>query len=84
MFGIFCRLSRLEAKVKEMDSRIQAIADAETALETVIDAVVADHQALVDKLNAAVAANDWTGVEDVTTHLTAAADKLKAILPASN
>lgn len=66
-----------------MDSRIQAIADAETALETIIDAVIADHQALVDKLNAAVAASDWSGVEDVTARLTASADKLKSILPVS-
>lgn len=82
MFCIFRRLRALEERVRDMDSRIQAIADAEAALETVIDAVIADHQALVDKLNAALAANDWAGVEDVAAHLTAAADKLKSILPA--
>ena len=82
MFGFCRRLAHLERKVREMDSRIQAIADTETALEAVIDAVIADHVALVDKLNAAIAANDWTGVSDVTTRLSAAADKLKTILPA--
>ena len=83
MLCIFKRLRSLEERVNEMDSRIQAIADAETALETVIDAVVADHQALVDKLNAAVAANDWSGVEDVSAHLVAATNKLKTVLPSN-
>lgn len=81
MFGIFCRLRALEERVRAMDSRIQAIEDAEAVLETVIDAVIADHNMLVEHLNAAIAANDWTGVEDVATRLTAAAEKLKGILP---
>lgn len=65
-----------------MDSRIQKIADAEVALEAIVDAIVADHAAVLERLNAAVAANDWSGVEDVSAKLGVITDKLKAIAPA--
>ena len=81
MFWNWGRLARLEKRVDEMGAELDALKAEEAELETVIEAVIADHQALVDKLNAAIAAQDWSGVTAVTASMTAAVDKLKAILP---
>lgn len=55
---------------------------AETAeLSEVVDAVIADHQALIDKLNAAVQNQDWEEVSSVTASMDATVEKLKSILP---
>lgn len=55
---------------------------AETAeLSEVVDAVIADHQALIEKLNAAVQNQDWEEVSAVTSSMDATVEKLKSILP---
>ena len=84
MFWIFKRLSHLEKRVNEMGVELDALKAEEAVLETVVDAIIADHAALVKQLNDAISANDWSGVTSVTQSLTATVDKLKSILPASN
>lgn len=75
------RLNRVEREVAYMGMELEALKAAEAELEAVVAAVVADHKMLVEKLNAAMANSDWSGVSQVVSEINGSIDQLKGILP---
>lgn len=66
-----------------MRDEVKSLQDELDKLNAVVDSVVADHEALVAKLNAAVSDQDWSAVSTVAKSLDSTVEKLKGILPSS-
>jgi type I site-specific restriction endonuclease len=83
----FARLARLVAmlieKDKSMSREVEDLVAEVADIKTVIDAVVADHQELIEKFNAAVAASDLSAVGPAVADLRAQADRLRSLVASS-
>jgi hypothetical protein len=62
----------------EIEDLVAQVAD----IKATVDAVVADHDALIEKVNAALAASDLPAIAAAVTELKAQADRLRGVVTA--
>jgi vacuolar-type H+-ATPase subunit D/Vma8 len=70
----------LMQKEQQMSHEIEDLVAEVADIKTVVDAVITDHAALIERINAAVDASDLSAVASVTLDLKAQADRLRAMI----
>lgn len=88
--GIEKRLAKLAflvhtlmKKDQEMRHEIEDLVAEIANIKTVIDAVITDHAALIERINAAVVASDLSPVASAVIELKAQADRLRGMISPS-